>query len=192
LLAQKHLMKSTQWLLLLCMFALSACDGDDEIPETPPIIQFSYDEAVDGDLSDEFDNPSGPFELVNGINSFVTLQRGEAPRDIDYFTFELKSGFKLSEIIVGDFAGDSDNLAFIGLQLGSPFDNDAFNTTADQLLGGTLYGFADIRQNILPEMAQLEGASGFTLPLISGVYTIWLNQTGRRTTARLDFVVTNE
>ena len=81
------------------------------------------------------------------------------------------------------------NQAFLGLQVGSAFTVDASAATAGDLLGGMLYGSAQIGQDILPDIGQLAGAAGFTPPLPAGHYTFWLNQTENNSRARLNLIV---
>ena len=60
---------------------------------------------------------------------------------------------------------------------------------APDLLGGLVYGDSNVNTDILPEMGMLDGATGFTPPLPTGTYTIWLNQTGTVSAATINFVL---
>ena len=152
-----------------------------------PIQAQVWDEASDGDLSDDGMNPSGPFELSLNGNTFIANQTGN-PRDVDFFTFTIPDGMELSELIVSDYDG-TDDVAFIGIDSGTTTDVDFMNPDSGDLLGGTTYGTASIGNDILVAMGNLGGAEGFTPPLASGTYTIWLNQTGGLSESNLNFVV---
>ncbi len=147
-----------------------------------------YDERRDGDLSDDPANPSA-LALQAGETSFVASQQGDSSgRDVDYVTVTVPEGFVLSAVVLDDFASDSGNLAFVGLQAGSVFDVDATAAEASDLLGGAVFGAEDVGLDLLERIASLPGAEGFTPPLPSGDYTFWLNQTGPRATAALVLV----
>lgn len=150
-----------------------------------------HDEATDGDLSDDHLVPT-PFVLDPGSNVFIASQQGDAfGRDIDYFSFVVPSGMVLSSLNLDDFSSsDPDNRGFIGLQEGPFFTVDAGSATAADLLGGRVYGFDQIGQDLLPAMGNLNNAIGFCPPLPESIYTIWLNQTSDPSTATLDLVVT--
>lgn len=146
-----------------------------------------WDEAVDGDLSDDALNPSGVFELTEGSNIISANQVGN-PRDVDFFAFTVPAGFELQQLIVTDYTG-VDDVAFIGIDSGATSDIDFNNPIVGDLLGGTTYGSASIDTDILPIMGNLGGAVGFTAPLPEGTYTIWLNQTGGISEGTFDFVI---
>jgi len=184
-------MKKLFLVTLLAGAFLACSDDDNDGGTTPPLPGFIYEEIVGGELSDDHTAPSGPFTFELGNNSITADQQAEPTVDVDYFTFVIQQGQQLSQILLANYASTSSNPAFIGLQQGNTFSNDASSTTADLLLGGLVYGDSNVDDNILPMMAQLNGAIGFTTPLGAGTYTIWLNQTGANSTARFTFVVTN-
>ena len=55
------------------------------------------------------------------------------------------------------------------------------------MLGGITYGSGNLDTDMLPQMGQL--GQGFTPPLPTGTFTLWLNQTGPVSEATLRFVV---
>lgn len=146
-----------------------------------------HNEAQDGDLSDAFDNPSGPFTLEVGDNIITASQEG-TPRDIDYFTVVLPPDLQLDQLILDGYTAEgTNNSAFLGIQEGVAFTTDAMSTTGEDLLGGITYGSGNLDTDMLPSIGQL--GQGFTPPLPTGTYTIWLNQTGPISEASLRFVV---
>lgn len=146
-----------------------------------------HDESIDGDLSDAFDNPSGPFTLAVGDNILTANQLGN-PRDIDYLTIILPPDLQLDQLFLDVYTADgTNNNAFLGVQEGEAFTTDAMSTMGNDLLGGITYGSGNLDTDILPAIGQL--GQGFTPPLATGTYTFWLNQTGPLSEATLRFVV---
>lgn len=144
-----------------------------------------HDEAVDGDLSDQFDNPTGPFILEVGEQDVIANQQSD---DVDYFSITIPEGLELDELVLQDFdAADPNNQAFLGMQEGLAFTTDASSTTASDLLGGITYGSQDLDTNLLIDMNDI--GQGFDIPLPEGNYTFWLNQTGPNSAATLRFIV---
>lgn len=152
-----------------------------------------YDEGTDGDLSNDFMNPTLiSFDMVEGRSEVTSSQLG-MPRDVDYFTFTVPDGYVLTDIFVREHqVDDPANKSFIGIQRGSSFTKDANSTMASDLLGGTVFGAEDEEFSILNRMGFLEGAEGYTSILTEGTYTIWLNQTGGFSSQRLDLFIEPE
>lgn len=143
-------------------------------------------EATDGDLSDAFDEPSGPFTLAAGDNTFTANQLGD-PRDLDYFTIILPPDLQIDKPFLDGYTADgTNNNAFLGIQEGVTFTTDAMNTQGEDLLGGITYGSGK-DTDILLSIGLL--GQGSTPPLPTGKCTIWLNQTGPLSEATLRFVV---
>jgi len=145
-------------------------------PEEENIL---FDESTDGELSDNGSTPTAlTFEF--GDNVVIAEQASDSP---DYFTFSVPDGYELSELIVEGFS--IADPGFIGIAEGTIIDGGE----AGDLLGGLVYGTGDLDTNILPEIGTLDGATGFIDTLPAGEYTVWLNQTGQTSTARLNFVI---
>jgi len=184
-------MKNRIYTFLIIVTALMGCndeDDDNDYSNPPQASKMIYDENTDGDLSESFDAPDGPFKLYPGNNIIISEQRGE-PRDIDYFSVSVPEGYELSALNLTDYAAASENLAFIGIVVGGSFTTDENSTGADDLLGGKVYGSQDLNMNILPDIGNLQDAQGFSDHLTAGVYSIWLNQTGSKSKPTFDFVV---
>jgi len=138
-----------------------------------------YNESTDGDLSNNGTMPTS-ITFAAGSNIIIAEQASTNP---DYFTFVVPEGYELSQIHVENF--DTPDVAFIGIENGTSINGE----TADNLLGGFVYGEPNINTNILPAMGALTGATGFMETLPAGNYTIWLNQTGTSSNTTLDFVI---
>ncbi len=164
---------------------------------TPLILAFSllataaandYDEAVDGDISDNRNNPTC-FPLDAGVNRLTATQQGSGSggaTDRDYLTIIIPRGLALRELRLVAFSHATE-LAFMGFQEGTTFVGSPFMTMAGDLLGGHVYGLPDLGQDLLPAMNALPGVQGFSVPLPSGSYTFWFNQGAQLTTASFEF-----
>ena len=161
--------------------------------------QTSYDEFIDGELSNDRLAPTA-LSFAEGANDIsgtfgfdASANGGDGEQDVDYFTFTIAEGFELSEIVVIRFAGD-DDVAFMGIQQGTQLTEPAIGADAGNLLGYVLFGpgsaTATPGTDILDDMGMGPGSMGFSGPLGAGDYTIWLNQTGPTTTHTTRFVVT--
>ena len=150
----------------------------------------SFDEGLDGDLSDDRFAPTGLL-LDPGANVVTATQQG-VPRDIDYLTVSVPVGQVLAAIVLDDYVAGPGNQAFLGLQEGTVFTVDPGLPIVGELLGGIVYGEGNVGTDILPEIGVLGGAIGFSGPLASGDYTFWLNQTGPVSTATLSLILVPE
>lgn len=163
---------------------ITAC-GNSSIVTTP------YDENIDGDLSDDRNDPT-KIALSDGNNLISSCQNG-SPKDLDYLTFTVSTGKILERIVLTQFSSiPSSNQGFIGLQQGSILTEPPSGTNVANLLGGIIYGLSDLNSNILPEMAILGGAIGFNPPLTSNDYTLWLNQTSTESCITIDLLIADE
>jgi hypothetical protein len=120
----------------------------------------------------------------------TATQRGAAfGRDIDCFTFDVPLGAELAVLRVENYSSAPGNPAFIGLGAGSSLAINPNAPNLSLLLGGATYGAADIGMDLLPRMATLAGAQGFTPPLAAGAYTVWLDQSADPSTVTLELGV---
>ena len=145
-----------------------------------------YDEAVDGEITDDPTNPLA-LDLSPGSNA---LSGAVIAGDIDYVTVHVPEGYVMSAIDHTEF-DSADDLAFIGIQSGTVFTEPPTNTEVANLLGFALFGDSTEGSDILPTIGTGEGAQGFTPPLSAGDYTFWIQQTGTDVVSyTFDFVVT--
>ncbi len=149
-----------------------------------------YDEAVDGDISDIRTNPTEWSTLGAGANFLSCTQRGSASGmgalDRDYLTITIPPGLAVERLELTAYSHMTE-LAFAGFQRGAVFSASPFNSTPGILLGGAIYGPADVGTNLLDTMNAFPGVQGFRIPLPAGTYAFWFNQGGFETTATFRF-----
>jgi hypothetical protein len=139
-----------------------------------------YNESVSGDLSGNGLTPT-LVSLALGSNQVFgsTGRNADGVVDRDYFTFTVPGGLQWSALLVLPGTTTIGQLGFIGLELGNQLTLPTTTTTAAGLLGWRHYNTADINTDILPEVGvPANGSSGFTPPLSSGSYTLWVQETG--------------
>ena len=157
---------------------------EPEAPMTPEATG-GYDEAVDGDISND---PSSPLELPLSEGS-NTLSVTTADGDQEYFTVDIPEGFQLDTIELDAFS--ESNVAIIGVQEGDTF-TEPLDDFADRsnILGYTLFGNPrQVGTDILDEIGNGLNAQGFEGALPSGTYTFALQQLGTSSDYTLDFNV---
>ncbi|MEL6381914.1 MAG: hypothetical protein AAFQ89_05475 [Cyanobacteria bacterium J06626_18] len=110
----------------------------------------------------------------------MAQQQGEeCGLDVDYFAVTVPEDSILTALTLDAYEADPGNLAFLGIAEGDIFPF-SFEDDPDvsALLGGIVYGEESVGIDVLPMIGTLEGAQGFIDPLVSGDYTVWLNQVG--------------
>ncbi|MEO1530194.1 MAG: PEP-CTERM sorting domain-containing protein [Planctomycetota bacterium] len=148
-----------------------------------------HDESIDGELSNDNLNPTA-LNFTVGDNTVIgTIEDAFGLANTDVFTFVVPTGSVWTSLVVDNYQS-TDNLAFLAID-----DTDSFPYDANQLnlvdfgqlpddayIGGTTFGAADAAGgfNLLPRAGIVTG-SGFTPPLPSGTYTIYLQQIGAET-----------
>ena len=151
-----------------------------------------WDEAIDGDISGDFANPTQMY--TKGVNNHVifTTVGGNPEQDREYFTFDVAEGYELVAIILDVFETDPEtNLGFFGVAAGNVFPTPPDAPDVTSLLGYALVGGNDVGQDILQSMGQGGGSQGFSGPLGAGSYTFWAQETGPSTDNwDLNFIVT--
>ena len=134
----------------------------------------NWDEATDGDLSDNRLAPSALL-LTPGMNTVTGSVIG-TPSDIDYLTITVPTGYRLSSLDLLSFTS-TDDLGFIGIQAGSTFTQPPTGTDVTQLLGWAHFG-PNAPAPYLEVLGTAPGAIGFSGPLPAGPYTLWIQQVG--------------
>ena len=137
-----------------------------------------FDEAVDGDLSDNYLAPT-VIEFTGAENTvvFSTDREGD---DRDLFTFNVAEGFQLTGIVLDLFDTNSDepgNRGFMGFSTGSVLGTDPDSPDPAELLGYALPAAADSGTDFITIMAEATGVQGYDAPLPSGDYTFWAQET---------------
>jgi len=132
-----------------------------------------YDEAVNGDLSNNGPTPTS-IALLTGSNQIFGTTGRAAAIDRDYFTVTIPTGLSLTSLTLLP-GSSSGGISFIGIEAGSVFNVPPTASDAVGLLGWWHYSPADINTNLLPVMAvPSQGSSGFITPLGSGSYSFWV------------------
>ena len=118
-----------------------------------------WNEAVDGDLSDNGASPTQLGALMPGSNLIrATFNAGSTNPSPDYFTVEIPEDLVLTDIILGDWkaAPTFEDIAFLAVQEGNVFDFvvPADRSNADGLLGWTHLRSTQVGSNkVLTELA---------------------------------------
>jgi hypothetical protein len=168
-----HLLGLAGATLLAAVFGLAAAARADVI---------AWDESVNGPFSPNRLAPT-PVTFVAGGNdilgSYGTAADGTL--DLDYFTFTVGAGSKLSAIIVLPGTTVAGSFSFIGIEAGPQITLPPEPANAMGLLGFRHTNPAtDIGNDILPLIGNppvgLMGATGFVPPLGPGTYSVWIQE----------------
>jgi hypothetical protein len=139
-----------------------------------------WDEAVNGDLSNNYLAPSFA-QLTAGSNVFGgSTGRAVAggPVDTDYLHVNVPAGHVLNAMILLDGSAGIGGGAFLGLGAGATFPVPPSTGSAAGMLGWTIFAADNIGTDMLAAMATPSvGSSGFTIPLPAGDYTFWVQET---------------
>lgn len=152
-------------------------------------VTFSYDESINGDLSDNYLEPN--FLYVGAGSSTIKGTIGGG--DIDLFTLVVADGFTLNSIVLLNYLtqdpNSQDNVSFI---LSQPMAIlSAAPSNEDPYPGGAIgyVGFGDWAEG--REILRFLTAGppyDFAEELDAGSYAFWINETG--STAQYDFQFT--
>ena len=148
-----------------------------------------WDEAIDGSLSTDRFSTTNMGTLAVGNNNLI----GSTVSGISkFFSITIGAGDQLSALIVEDWQS-ADDIGFLGMVAGTPFNVDPASPNVGDLLGYAHYGELDVGQDILQTIGQGPGSQGFTAPLGPGTYSFWVRQGGSDAADwDLNFVVTPE
>jgi hypothetical protein len=157
----------------------------------PAVAGVVHDEAADGDISSDPQNPTqvtfavGSNLIING-----TIGNLGSPADVrDYITFTIPPGEKLSHLGLNKFSPD--NLCFSAFNTGT-FSYIANATTNPLFLSGIHVQGADAGTDILPRFVDRPVTqNGLSAPELGpGDYCFLIQQTSAiLSTYELDFVV---
>ena len=170
------------------LVALSACDSDDDggsDNSTDTATPVTFDEAIDGDISNEPGTPLS-LQLANGDNriSGTVITSPDTGTDLDYVSINVPEGSVLNSLILEAYTS-VDDVSFIGIQEGPTFTLLSADApeNQNQLLGWSHLG-SSVGVDILgtigspPGAGDADTAQGFTPPLTAGDYTFWIQETG--------------
>lgn len=138
-----------------------------------------WNEAIDGDLSNNYLAPTPIYTLGLGPN-LIAGTTGQSPDNVvdrDYFSFTVPAGHELTGLWVLAGTEPIGFGSFIGFSAGSVVGVGPEEFTAEGLLGWTLYNGEQVGTNLLVSMNTTEqGSSGYTLPLPAGTYSFWVQE----------------
>ena len=152
--------------------------------------QTVYDEAIDGDLSD--DNLAPTALLFNVGQNDVIATSTNSPLDRDFWWFTVGAGQQLDSIELIDYQSTDtagNQVSFMAVEAGTQVTSV---NSAASLLGSALIGTdsadAGIGQDVLDDLGEAGfGGSGFTGPLGPGAYTFWHQETAGTTGTHFRF-----
>jgi hypothetical protein len=146
----------------------------------------AWDEAVNGEFSHDGLAPT-PVTFISGRSEILGTDgkpnAATDPVNPDYFTFTVPAGSALTAITVlpGTTSTGPLGISFIGIEAGNQVTLGPTPSDAMGLLGWRHFSPADIGTDILGEIGDPMppmGATGFTPPLGSGDYAVWIQETG--------------
>lgn len=162
----------------ISILTIAACsssddDTDSDLDSTIPADVLLFDEATDGDIVDDPNNPQ-PLQFVVGDNR---ISGSSVSPDLDYVTVNVPAGSQLTAIELDEYIS-LDDQSFIAIQAGSVFTEPADAADAANLLGYAHFGEAMVGEDILTNIGEGQGSQEFTPPLDAGDYTFWIQEIG--------------
>lgn len=159
-----------------------------------PVSAAQYDEADDGDLSNDPRSPTA-IQLDGGPNHIkATTMMG----DPEYFTLTVPELHEVTQIILESYIAEADYYMFMAVQEGSQFKmvgNDPANETLGWSRFGPTYtnnGLASLGVNdVYIELNASNRENDTVDQLLTGKYTFMLEQDGNPTTYTLNFVLSD-
>lgn len=139
----------------------------------------AWNESTDGDFSGNGLAPT--FVTVTAGANLIVGSTGRDPVttlvDRDYFSITVPTGHVWDSMMLMPGSGGIGGGAFVGLMAGAQFTVPPDTSTADGLLGWTIYEAGNIGSDLLPAMAVPGlGSSGFEIPLPAGTYSFWVQE----------------
>jgi hypothetical protein len=140
---------------------------------------FVYDEAVDGDLSNDWLAPTQfpAFGVGQSVATMSVVDSNESTGDRDYFTITVPEGLQLDSITLLSLDSVGDEVAFLGIQAGDQVTVDPDFPNPEPLLGWLLTQQSNVGEDILAIAIGAENT-----PLGAGQYSFWVQQTGQEVT----------
>jgi hypothetical protein len=164
--------------LSLCAAALAAATG--LLISTPSVQAASlWNEATDGDLSDDGNTPTPLGALLPGSNVLkANFNAGATSPSPDYFTIEIPQGFALEKIELLSWKASPtfEDVAFMAIQKGDTFN---FTIPADRSNANGLLGWTHLRSTqVNTNKVLLEMAVSDQSPAQSGVADFYKEEGG--------------
>ena len=157
----------------------------------------TWDEAINGDLSDDGTAPThlGPLSAgSNLIYGTMGSLGGTGPLDADVWNFTVDPGYYLTGINLVSYKATSNSLlneSFMAIATGGTIDmNDPSFHLSNALWGYGEDGFGHTYNDLLAllDAGPSFGGIGFDGPLPSGNYTFWIQEGSDQIKYGIDFV----
>jgi len=147
----------------------------------------SWDETVNGDLSNDGLAPT-PLAVSAGSNLILGNAGGPSGGDIDrdYFRFTVPAGSTWTGLTLLSNTAVAGGFSFVAIQVGPQLTVSPTGAGASDLLGFAHYDNGQIGTNLLPVIV-----SGFSGALPSGIYSMWVQDTGGLAQYGFDVVLTS-
>ncbi len=157
----------------------------------------TWDEMVNGDLSDDGNAPTLIGTLDAGSNLFSGTMGslgGTGPLDADVWNFTIAAGYYLTGIDLVFYSAASEtttNESFMAIANGSTIDfNDPSGHLSNTLWGYGQDGFGNTYVDLLAllDAGPMFAGIGFDGPLPAGNYTFWVQEGSDQIEYGIDFV----
>ncbi len=155
----------------------------------------TWDETLNGDLSDDGDAPTLLGTLSSGsnlISGTMGSVGGTGPMDADIWNFTIAAGYYLTGIdLVGYTSANVGNESFMAIAAGGTINlNDPSNHLSNALFDKQVDGFGATYTNLLALLdgGPVFGGQGFDGPLPAGNYTFWIQEGSDQIGYSIDFV----
>jgi len=144
----------------------------------------AWDEATKGDLSNDGLSPTAVVVGLGSNRVLGTTGNSGQGIDRDYFKLTVPTGMALTSIQLLSNTAVSGGVSFIGMQAGPQLTVTPSGGGSENLIAWGHYGNDLIGTDLLP-LIELTAAH----PLPSGVYSVWVQDTGGPASYGFDFVL---
>lgn len=157
----------------------------------------TWDETINGDLSDDGNAPTLIGTLDAGVNLFsgtMGALGGGPTMDADVWNFTIAAGYYLTGINLVDYSAQSGSLtneSFMAIANGGTIDfNDPLGHLSNTLWGYGEDGFGNTYVDLLSllDAGPMFAGIGFDGPLPSGNYTFWIQEGSDQINYGIEFV----
>ena len=157
----------------------------------------TWDETINGDLSDYGNAPTLIGTLDSGVNLFSGTMGslgGTGPLDADVWNFTIAAGYYLTGINLVDYSaqsGSPSNDSFMAIANGGSINmSDPSLHLSNALWGYGQDGFGNTYNDLLAllDAGPDFGGIGFDGPLPSGNYTFWIQEGSDQISYGIEFV----
>lgn len=149
-------------------------------------VALSWNEALNGDLSNDGLSPTSLSVDVGHNTLLGTTGNPGTGIDRDYFTFTVAPGTTLNSITLLGSTTISGGASFFAVQAGPQLTVTPAGFGVENLIGFAHYTNDDVGTNLLPLIAPSLSAG-----LPAGTYSFWVQETGGPVSYGLEFNITS-